>query len=102
VGSDKFKVGEVAIGQKFVFYTSLNGAECTIVRGQEWTDTLGPSGHVRMYAYLVLWQGCTEPSAVSEKNLKKKDGPPTDLWEKIEELTGWNPIKELETTDEPK
>jgi hypothetical protein len=55
-----------------------------------------------MYAYLVLWQGCTEPSAVSEKNLKKKDGPPTDLWEKIEELTGWNPIKELETTDEPK
>lgn len=97
---DKFEIGEAAVGQNHVNYTSLNGAECIIVGGLEGRHTIDRTTrevNLNNATYLVKWAN-GETTATRPKYLKKKKPPEEASWEEIQRTVGWNPTK-IEVTE---
>lgn len=90
----KFKVGDICIGQNFIFDTECNGMECEIIGGYElreglWSGNLFPE---KCYCYEVVWADGYICNA-KEFNLKPRyDGNELVSWSDC----AWQP-KQLET-----
>lgn len=88
----KFKIGEVAIIARWINHPELIGRECTIL-----TNDIHYGKN--FYEVDIEGFGTREPDgrimAAYEDDLRKKK-PPLSTWNKIEEQTNWNPMKQYE------
>lgn len=85
-----FEINEIAIIEGLTKYSNFNGMECEI---------LGPAINKAPKEYSISVFGHSKPNKhpwkIHEKNLrKKKKKEEKASWEKIQEVTGWNPTKE--------
>lgn len=93
----KFKVGDIIIGQNFIFNLSYNGLEGEVIAAEKIRRTRKRNTNEidNVLSYLILWSN-NNMTAQKEFNLRKK--PPkekTSTWEEVEKISGWNPTKTL-------
>jgi hypothetical protein len=83
-----FKVGDVCVGQNFIYDTCRNAMECTIVAGLEMRACFhAVVGANRRYCYLVEWEDGVV-ATVGPMNLRRKE-PPKPARE-IDTVVSWS------------
>jgi hypothetical protein len=94
---DTFEVGEVVILQNVLNHYEANGEEAVILEGLDNRPIATIfGGHAYITCYVIEWR---DNMYMATPHMLRKKPPPPQSWEKIEEITGWNPTKIKVTTE---
>ena len=91
---DKFSLNEIATVAGLIQKTERNGEECEIVG----IDVVSSDGEA--FDYAIRYKNIPDHEVgfwvIKKENLRKKKPPEEPAtWQEIQELTNWNPTKEV-------